>query len=452
MSQQSHPKGLYLLFGVEMWERFSYYGMRALLVLYMLKALEFSTQEAGAVYGWYTGLVYLTPLLGGYLADRYLGQRACILIGGTLMALGHFAMAFESLPFFYSALGLLILGNGFFKPNISTVVGQLYEKNDPRRDGAFTIFYMGINLGAFFSPLVCGYLGEKIGWHYGFAAAGVGMVAGLIMYMWGQKKYLGHHGLAPVKNSSAAANHAPLTKKEKQRIAVIFILTMFSVFFWSAFEQAGSSLTIFADRSTDRVIPWLNWEMPASYFQSLNPLFIFILAPVFSALWVKLSDRKLNPSAPVKFAIGLALLAVGFVFMIPAAKLFLAAGPVSLVWLVGVYLLHTLGELCLSPVGLSVVSRLAPVQFGSLLMGVWFLGSFAANFVGGFFAGEYDSMDPVTFFMIPTATAAGSAVVLLLIAPILKRWMHEGNNGKAVTPDSDDEEEVSVVTPNPATA
>lgn len=451
MAQQSHPKGLYLLFGVEMWERFSYYGMRALLMLYMLKALQFSTQEAGSVYGWYTGLVYLTPLLGGYLADRYLGQRACILIGGILMALGHFAMAFESLPFFYSALGLLILGNGFFKPNISTVVGQLYEKNDPRRDGAFTIFYMGINLGAFFSPLVCSTLGEKVGWHYGFAAAGVGMVAGLLMYMWGQKKYLGNCGLAMSKSQRDQANSAPLSKVEKQRIAVIFILTLFSVFFWAAFEQAGSSLTIFADRSTDRVIPWLNWEMPAGYFQSLNPLFIFILAPLFSNMWVGLAGRNLNPSAPVKFAIALVLLAVGFVFMIPAAKLFLASGPVSLFWLVGVYFLHTLGELCLSPVGLSVVSRLAPLQFGSLLMGVWLMGSFAANFVGGIFAGEYDSMDPVTFFMIPTATAAGSAVVLFLISPMLKKWMHEEVDNKAANRNMDDEEEVSVVTPNPAT-
>lgn len=480
MSQQAHPKGLYLLFGVEMWERFSYYGMRALLMLYMTKALMFSTQEAGSVYGWYTGLVYLTPLLGGYLADRYLGQRSAILIGGILMALGHFAMAFEALPIFYLALGLLILGNGFFKPNISTVVGQLYEKNDPRRDGAYTIFYMGINLGAFFSPLVCGYLGETIGWHYGFAAAGVGMVAGLIMYVWGAQKYLGDHGLKPraadvSKNHVAAQplssgtksvltvilsltgagvlghvlgywNHgftaavlgvvgstfvsvrgqSNLSTADKQRVAVIYVLTAFSVFFWSAFEQAGSSLTLFADRSTDRVIPWLGgWEMPASWFQSLNPLFIFILAPMFSSLWIGLAKRGLNPSGPVKFALALVLLALGFAIMIPASNLFLTSGAVGIYWLTGVYLLHTLGELCLSPVGLSVVNRLAPAQFASLLMGVWLTGSSLANYVGGLFAGEYDSMDPATFFMIPTATAAVSGMVLYLISPVLKRWMHE---------------------------
>ena len=450
MTKQSHPKGLYLLFGVEMWERFSYYGMRALLVLYMLKALEFSTQDAGRIYGWYTGLVYLTPLLGGYLADRYLGQRACILIGGILMALGHFAMAFQTLPFFYSALGLLILGNGFFKPNISTIVGQLYEKDDPRRDGAFTIFYMGINLGAFFSPLVCGWLGEKIGWHYGFAAAGVGMVAGLIMYMWGQKKYLGDKGLRPMQATAGAVANLPLTKVEKQRIAVIFILTAFSVFFWASFEQAGSSLTIFADRSTDRVIPFINWEMPASFYQSVNPLLIFILAPFFSGLWVKLADRNSNPSGPMKFAIGLALLALGFVLMMAAAAVYVESGPVSAFWLIGVYFLHTLGELCLSPVGLSVVSRLAPVQFGSLLMGVWLTGSFVANFVGGIFAGEYDKMDPVTFFMVPTATAAGAAVLLLLISPWVRRWMHEKECAKGVSRHAGDGEEISVVAPSPA--
>ena len=318
--RHEHPKGLYLLFFVEMWERFSYYGMRALLMLYMVNALQFSSEKAGSVYGTYTGLVYLTPLLGGYLADRYIGARKSILIGGILMALGHFAMAFPPLPFFYTALGLLILGNGFFKPNISTVVGQLYEKNDPRKDSAFTIFYMGINLGALFSPFVCGYLGEKIDWHLGFAAAGVGMVLGLILYMWGQKKLLGDIGLRPARKPKGKnVEEEPLTREEKDRIAAIFILAFFVIFFWSAFEQAGSSLTLFADQSTNRVLPFINWEMPTSWFQSVNPLFIILLAPIFSSMWINLAENGREPSTPVKMAIGLGLLSIGFVVMIAAA-------------------------------------------------------------------------------------------------------------------------------------
>ncbi len=420
-----HPKGLFLLFGVEAWERFSYYGMRALLVLYMTKVLMFSTEQAGSVYGWYTGLVYLTPLVGGYIADRYLGQRKCIFIGGLLMALGHFAMAFPPLPFFYSALILLILGNGFFKPNISTVVGQLYEKDDPRRDGGFTIFYMGINLGAFFSPLVCGYLGEKIAWHLGFGAAGVGMVLGLVMYsIWGPK-FLGDKGTRPVgapKNEKGESE--PLTREEKHRIAVIFIMAFFVIFFWASFEQAGSSLTLFADRSTNRMIPFLNWEFPTSWFQSVNPLLIFLLAPLFSKIWIDLARSKREPSSPMKFVIGLSLLAIGFVVMVAAAAVYEASGPVSMLWLLGAYLLHTLGELCLSPVGLSLVTKLAPATFGSLLMGIWLASSAAANLVAGLFAGNYDTMEHTTFFAIPVATAGGAALVLLLFKGPIRRLMH----------------------------
>ena len=475
----NQPKGLFLLFFVEMWERFSYYGMRALLVLYMVKYLQFSTEKSGQIYGWYTGMVYLTPLLGGYIADRYLGQRKSIVIGGTLMALGHFAMAFPPLPFFFSALILLIMGNGFFKPNISTVVGSLYEENDPRRDAGFTIFYMGINLGAFFSPLVCGTLGEKVGWHYGFGAAGVGMVLGLVMYLWGQKALLGDKGLKPaaaggkpyipfvligivlvfliasafqfsgydikgmipsyayallalaalgglVYAYAAKPEKSNLTHTEKQRVAVIFIMVFFSIFFWSAFEQAGSSLTLFADRETDRVISlfgW-SWEMPASYFQLINPLLIFIFASFFSKMWVSLGETDKEPSSPVKFVIALGLLAIGFVVMIAAAAMYQQSGPVSVMWLIGAYFFHTLGELCLSPVGLSLVTKLAPVQFGSLMMGVWLLSSFAANFAGGFFAGNYDAMNHTLFYMVPTGTALGAAALLLLITPKLKTWMH----------------------------
>lgn len=476
---KNQPKGLFLLFFVEMWERFSYYGMRALLVLYMIKFLQFSTEKAGQIYGWYTGMVYFTPLIGGYLADRYLGQRKAILIGGILMALGHFSMAFPSLPFFFSALILLIMGNGFFKPNISTVVGSLYEQNDPRRDAGFTIFYMGINLGAFFAPLVCSTLGEKMGWHWGFGAAGIGMVIGLSMYLWGQQMFLGEkckHPSNPQKNYyipflilaavlaflilsafqfsgykikesipdyiywiaailtafgliyayASKSKKSTLTHIEKQRIAVIFIMVFFSIFFWAAFEQAGSSLTLFADRETNRIINifgW-KWEMPAGYFQALNPLLIFILAPFFSKMWVKLAEINKEPSSPVKFAIGLGLLGLGFVIMVIAAGVYQQYGPVSVLWLCGAYFFHTLGELCLSPVGLSLVTKLAPAQFASLMMGVWFLSSFAANFVGGFFAGNYDSMNHTLFYMIPAGTAFASAILLLIITPKLKKWMH----------------------------
>ncbi len=420
-----HPRGLYLLFAVEMWERFSYYGMRALLVLYMVKALEFGTEKAGAVYGWYTGLVYFTPLIGGYLADRYLGPRLCVLIGGIFIALGHFTLAIPTLPAFFIALCLLIIGTGFFKSNISTIVGLLYEENDPRRDGGFTIFYMGINLGAFLSPLVCGTLGEKVGWHYGFAAAGVGMVLGLLIYYFYQHKYLGDKGLhVTAANQAIKRENKPLTREEKERVAVIFVLTFFAVFFWASFEQAGSSLTLFADRSTNRVIPWINWEFPTSYFQAVNPLFILLFAPLYSQMWFTLAKKQIEPSIPMKFVIALVLVGVGFILMVAAAYLFEVSGPVAVFWLLGAYLFHTLGELCLSPVGLSMVTKLAPMKFASLLMGTWFLSNFTANLVGGLFAGNYDAMDHKLFFLLPVLTAFASAFVLLLLMPLLKKWLH----------------------------
>lgn len=425
--EHKHPKGLYLLFMVEMWERFSYYGMRALLVLYMTKFLMFPTEKAGHIYGYYTGLVYMTPLIGGYIADRYLGQRKCIVIGAILMALGEFCLTANTLQTFYIALGLLIIGNGFFKPNISTVVGQLYAPDDPRRDGAFTIFYMGINLGALMAPLICGTLGEKYDWRYGFGAAGVGMLLGLTTYLYGQNKYLGDIGLKPAGGTKKAADgtdikHEPLTLVEKQRLSVIIILTAFSVFFWSAFEQAGSSLTLFADQSVNRT--FFGYTIPTSYFQALNPLFIMILAPFFANMWVNLSEKGLEPRTPIKFIYGLSFLGSGFVLMILAAYMYKTSGAVSMLWMVAVYLMHTLGELCLSPVGLSTVTKLSPLRFVSVMMGVWLGSSFLANILGGVFAGDYDKMDKVTFFIIPTLTAFGSAFVLWLLSGKLKKWMH----------------------------
>ena len=428
--RQGHPAGLYFLFTVEMWERFSYYGMRALLMLYMIKYLAMDSSDSGTIYGMYTGLVYLTPLIGGYIADRYLGTRKCIFIGALLMALGHFTMALPSLTFFYAALGLLIIGNGFFKPNISTLVGQLYKKDDPRKDSGFTIFYMGINLGAFFSPIVCGTLGEKIGFHWGFPAAGFGMLIGLLTYLWGAKRFLQNHGLAPLHcKSNKNCDHervnldAPLTLEDKKRIAALFILVFFTIFFWASFEQAGSSLTLFADQSTNRMIPFFNWEFPVSYFQSVNPLLILILAPMFSSLWLSLSEVNKDPSTPVKFMLGLIFVSLGFVLMVIASLAAESTGKVSFLWLIGVYVLHTIGELCLSPVGISVVTKLAPAKFASILMGVWFLSSFFANFIGGLFAGNYDTMNHALLFAYPVFITLGSAIILAFLIKPLKKWM-----------------------------
>ncbi len=428
------PKAIYFLFTLEMWERFNYYGMRALLVLFMVNILMFSTHTAGKVYGWFTGLVYLTPLIGGYLADRYLGRIKALYIGMFTMAVGQFllsSMAWNfSTSLFYLSLFLIVAGNGFFKPNMSATVGSLYQgANDPRRDGGFTIFYMGVNLGAFIAPLICGYLAVKYGYGWGFMSAGIGMSIGILTLKLGRQKFLGDSGLAPVNGKSKngdSNNCQPLTKEEKQKIAVIFILMFFVIFFWSAFEQAGSSLNLFADQSTNRninIFGW-SWQIPTAWFQSLNPLFIVIFAPFFSKLWVKLSNANLEPSTPHKFVWGLGLLAFGFVLMVLAVFAYEKSGPVSSLWLIGVYLFHTLGELCLSPVGSSMVTKLAPARFVAMLIGVYFLANFAANLLGGLFAGNYDAMDHKLFFMIPVATASGAAILLLILAKPIRKWMH----------------------------
>ena len=432
--ETKQPKAIYFLFTIEMWERFNYYGMRALLVLFMVKFLMFSTEKAGSLYGWFTGLVYLTPLIGGYIADRYLGRIKAMYIGMITMALGQFLLSSvalsSSMMAFYAALLLIVIGNGFFKPNMSATVGSLYDGvNDPRRDGGFTIFYMGVKLGAFIAPLICGPLQQARGWTWGFMAAAIGMTIGVITLAVGRKKFLGDSGLHPVncriKNGEKVCNE-PLTKMEKQRIAVIFIMMFFVIFFWSAFEQAGSSLTLFADQSTNKVINifgW-TWDIPTAKFQSLNPLFIVLFGPVFSKMWVKLSNAKMEPSTPYKFVWGLGLVALGFVLMVLAVMTYEKYGPVSVLWLVGVYLIHTLGELCLSPVGSSMVTKLAPARFVSMLIGVYFLANFAANLTGGIFAGNYDTMSHKLFFMIPIATAGGAAILLMLLAKPIRKWMH----------------------------
>ena len=456
MTSKSHPKGLYVLFVTEMWERFSYYGMRALFVLFMAKAMLFDKAFASQIYGSYTGLVYLTPLLGGYMADRYWGNRKSIIIGGVLMAIGQLFMFFAgtyyqeieiAAPLMFTGLGFLIIGNGFFKPNISTMVGQLYEAGDKRVDSAFTIFYMGINLGAFIAPLLCGYLGDTgnaADFRWGFMAACVGMIVSLILFITLKNKYLvtptgeqigekpnsarevksETEVAAPINYSAmgiwaavfggllylfhfqaemdwigsfifALTIAAPgyiitdptLDKIERQRIWVIYIAAFFVIFFWAAFEQAGASLTYFAEEQTNREI--FGTTIPTSYFQSINAVAIVIFAPLFVWLWGWLGKKNMEPASPFKQALGLFLLAMGYLVIAFGVKGIDPSTKLSMAWLVSLYTIHTFGELCLSPIGLSMVNKLAPVKLASLLMGVWFLSTAAANKFAGTLSAYY---------------------------------------------------------------
>jgi proton-dependent oligopeptide transporter, POT family len=438
---KGHPKGLYLLFTTEMWERMSYYGMRALLVLYMVSASSkggfgWDKTRALEIYGVYTGLVYLTPVAGGFLADRYLGQRLSVTLGGILMMLGQFVLAMpgnvEAL--FFGGLGLLVIGNGFFKPNISTMVGGLYAPGDARRDGAFTIFYIGINVGAFLASAVCGTLGEKFGWMYGFGSAGVGMGLGVVVFLALSNRLLGEVGKAPKKVSAdtraqaASAPSAALTRQEVDRIIVILVLALFVVFFWAAFEQAGGLMNLYTDAKVDRHV--LGWEVPTTWFQAVNPVFIMLLGPVFAELWISLGRRQKDPSIPAKMALGLLLLAFGFVFMMGASKQSEAQGKAALLWVVAAYFFHTAGELCLSPVGLSMVTKLAPARFASLLMGVWFIANAVANYLAGLIGTYAEKLGEFELFLSITVAAAAAGVVLLALAPKLKRMMHGADEAR----------------------
>ncbi|RKZ56947.1 MAG: hypothetical protein DRR08_20305 [Candidatus Parabeggiatoa sp. nov. 2] len=437
LSTQTHPKALYLLFFTEMWERFSYYGMRALLVLFLVSevskgGLGWSSAQAGQLYGLYTGLVYVTPLLGGYLADKFLGFRYAVMIGAFLMALGHGSLAFESIFAFYLGLLLLVIGNGFFKPNISSMVGQLYPDGSPLKDSGYTVFYMGINIGAFLGILVCGYLGEKVGWHYGFGAASVGMSFGLVLF-YSLQNMLGDVGLQPikVKNKVVATEIQPLTQDEKERLYALLILAFFSIVFWLAFEQAGSSMNVFALKYTERQLMWIGFEIPASWFQTLNPFFIFILAPFVSMLWIKLDNIDKNPNGPLKFALGLFLLGLGFlVLVIGAANIPKGAesASVSMMWLILAILLHTMGELCISPVGLSFVNKLSPKHLMGIMFGMWFLAVAVGNYVGGVLYGMIDDIVKTqsisTFFLMFVGIAMGAAVVLFVLSFGLRKRMH----------------------------
>ncbi len=474
-SDKSHPKGLYVLFVTEMWERFSYYGMRALFVLFMAKAMLFDKAFASQIYGSYTGLVYLTPLLGGYMADRYWGNRKSIIIGGVLMAIGQLFMFFAgtyyqeieiAAPLMFTGLGFLIIGNGFFKPNISTMVGQLYQAGDKRVDSAFTIFYMGINLGAFIAPLLCGYLGDTgnaADFRWGFMAACVGMIVSLILFITLKNKYLvtptgeqigeKPNSAREVKSETdvaAPVNYtamgiwaavfggllylfhfqaemdwigsfifsltiaAPgyiitdptLSKVERQRIWVIYIAAFFVIFFWAAFEQAGASLTYFAEEQTNREI--FGTTIPTSYFQSINAVAIVIFAPLFVWLWGWMGKRNMEPASPFKQAMGLFLLAMGYLVIAFGVKGIDPSTKLSMVWLVSLYTIHTFGELCLSPIGLSMVNKLAPVKLASLLMGVWFLSTAAANK----FAGTLSALYPEEVKMEKRYSAKADASVM----------------------------------------
>ena len=482
-----HPRVLAYLLFTETWERFSFYGMKALLVFYLTKSFLFSDKAAYAIYGSYTALVYATPVLGGLLADRLLGFRKAVLIGGVLMALGHFAMAVPNLQVFYVALALLICGNGFFKPNISSLVGRLYAADDPRRDSAFTIFYMGINLGAFLAPIACGYLGERLGWHWGFGLAGIGMLLGLVVFLRAQPLL---SGLAepPARPSGRTAfagfaleawvylgtvlavliawqlvqrgalvgsmltvfgaavflalcvYQARLPDRTARgRLGVALLLTLISVVFWSFFEQTGTSMSLFTDRNVDRSL--LGVSIPASQFQSVDGLFILVLAPVFSVLWLYLARRRLEPNTPLKFALGIIQLGLGFAALYIGAETSRATGVVPMFWLILCYFLHATGELCLSPIGLSMVTKLAPKGVTGVLMGTWFLAYSFAQYVAALIAqltGVNTEGSPIGSLPRPSETvmvygsvfgtiawvAVGVGVLLVLVSPLIARRMH----------------------------
>ena len=490
-----HPKGLYICFLTEMWERFSYYGMRALLIFYLTQHFLFSDDRAFLIYGAYTSLVYMAPLIGGALADRYLGMGKAVTFGAILLVLGHFGMAFEGPPaeaaangvdqhplytqIFYLSLSLIVVGVGFLKPNISTIVGALYPVHDARRDAGFTIYYMGINIGAFASSILCGWLGQTHGWKYGFGLAGIGMLAGLIIFLRGQKYFGGvanpsqpqlliQPGLPGLNREQSiyvggilmvavvwilvqyqavvgtllglsglgvtlflayyAVKHC--TVEERDRLAVAAVLIFFSVIFWALFEQAASSLNLFTDRAVNRNV--FGWEVPAAVFQSVNPAFIFIFAPLLSILWPRLAKRGIEPNTPQKFAIAIALVGFGYLVLVFGSSI---AGPtgIALIWIFLLYWFHTMGELCLSPVGLSMITKLSVQRIVGFMMGVWFLASASANFIAALIA-KATAVEPapgqtavdvaLEVYTQVGLLAIGISVVLLLLAPALKKRMH----------------------------
>jgi len=454
-----HPKGLFLLFFTEMWERFSYYGMRGVLILYMTKmwsenGLNIPAEKATLYYGFFTGFVYFTPLLGGLIADRFIGQRKAITIGGITMFVAQLVL-FSMNTHFGLAIGLvlLIIGNGFFKPNISTLVGQLYRPNDARRDSAFSIFYMGINLGALIAPLLIGLLAEdwfavkgvdaegkaiilSYGFKYAFLASAIGMAIGQLFFNLLSKKYLLEIGEKPKKevkvlDEKTAPSSVEMSDKnvERQRITVIFILTFFVIFFWAGFEQAGSSMTLYTDKYIDRV--FFGWEIPTTFFQAFNPLLIVTLAPIFVWFWSSKYGKKL--STPMKMSLGMILLGIGFLFMLMATYGVQVSGAgdkevvvkkAALIWLILTYFFHTIGELCLSPVGLSMITKLAPIKLASLLMGVWMLSTFVANIIGGYIASYVEKLGAGTVFGSIAIFVIVLGILMMFVSKRLSKMMH----------------------------
>lgn len=416
-----HPKGLFLLFASELWERFSFYALRAVLVLYLTAltidgGLGWSKADALRLYGIYTGLIYITPLIGGALADNTLGQRKAVLFGAVLMAAGQFVLsAFPS--GLYAGLLLLICGNGLFKPNISTMVGDLYDKNDTRRDSAFTIFYMGINIGSFFAGIAAGFILMQWSFQTAFFVAGLGMLIALGLQLCLAKRYLGNIGTLPAARKVRNESKAPLSRTEIAHLKALMTLGVFSVVFWAGFEQAGGLLTLFAEEQTNRTIAGLT--VPTAFFQSLNPLFIILLAPVFAWIWAKAGDKA--PSFAVKFVWALAFSALGFLFMIGAAWENRGGAQASMLWLVATYFFHTVGELCLSPTGLSMVAKLAPARYLSLMMGVWFCFAAAANFTAGFVGAFLDDWGALPIFVALFGISLIAAFVLRLMSNRLER-------------------------------
>jgi len=440
-----HPKGLGPLFFTELWERFSYYGMRAILVLYMVAppaqgGLGFDVKGAASVYGTYTMAVYLTALPGGLAADYLLGARLAVFLGGLIIAAGHFSMVFHSMTTFYLGMIFIAVGTGLLKPNISAMIGGLYRENDPRRDSGFSIFYMGINIGAVLAPLVCGYLAQSESfkqtlanngfdpaksWHWGFGAAGVGMIVGLIVYvLFG--KWFAHVGKRvkkpkTVETGSDAAASQPLTSTDWKRIAAIFIFFVFTMLFWAAYEQKGASLNLFAKELVRT--EFMGMAFPSSYLQSCTPLFVIMLAPIFSYLWVTMGDRQ--PSSPVKFTLGMFFIGVAYLLMIPAAML-TAYGKISPLWLVGLYFLEVCGEMCLSPVGLSTVTKLAPLKLVGIMMGVWFLAASFGSKLAGYLSGFFVANDSWQLTKLYGGIAIGLLIatgILALLTPSIKRLM-----------------------------
>lgn len=420
-----HPVGLFVLFFTEMWERFSYYGMRAILVLYLVAqtqgenvGLGWTNGEALALYGWYTMLVYVASIPGGWIADKYLGQKKSVLYGGILLVAGHSILAIEQMWAFYSGLGLIIAGVGMLKPNISTMVGGLYKQGDIRRDKGFTIFYIGINVGAFLSSLIVGYVGEVHGWHYGFGLAGIGMAAGLIQYLVGQKylKNVGNFLGASENLEEKEAMKKPLTKIEKDRVVVLFISFLLVIVFWGAFEQAGGLMNIYASEKTNRML--MGWEVPASWFQSLNAMFIIFLGTTVAGFWAARKLKGKVSTSLFKMILGLIIMGAGFFFMTAAAGQYESNGSSAMYWLVLAYLFHTVGELCISPVALSYITKLAPLKYASLMMGVYFAMTGFGNKLAGLLGEASEKLGEYTIF---TGIAVFCVVFGLLVMVFRKK-------------------------------